>query len=96
MLTKQKIDSLGYITMTGYFLRFLWKNLIDEEKVECWEIGYNLGKKYWGKGYTTEVMETVIDFTKRELRISQKNTIMWDKEESIPLMLKNRIVATID
>lgn len=28
--------------------------------------------------------------------IAQKNTIMWDTEESIPLMLKNRIVATID
>ncbi len=42
-----------------------------EEEVEGWEIGYNLGKKYWGKGYTTEVMEKVIDFAKRELGISQ-------------------------
>ncbi len=33
---------------------------------ECWEIGYNLGKKYWGKGYTKEAMEKVIDFAKRE------------------------------
>ena len=25
-----------------------------EEEVECWEIGYNLGKEYWGKGYATD------------------------------------------
>lgn len=28
-----------------------------EEEVECWEIAYNLGKKYWGNGYTTEAMQ---------------------------------------
>lgn len=22
-----------------------------EDKVDCWEIGYNLGKKYWAKGW---------------------------------------------
>lgn len=42
-----------------------------EKEVECWEIGYNLGKKYWGKGYTTEAMKTVIDFAREQLKISQ-------------------------
>jgi len=42
-----------------------------EEEVECWEIGYNLGKKYWGKGYTTEAMRTVINFAKAELNLTQ-------------------------
>lgn len=42
-----------------------------EEEVECWEIGYNLGKKYWGKGYTTEAMVKVIDFARKQLKISQ-------------------------
>ncbi len=42
-----------------------------EEEVECWEIGYNLGKKYWGKGYTTEAMVKVIDFAKEQLKITQ-------------------------
>lgn len=42
-----------------------------EEEVECWEIGYNLGKKYWGKGYTTEAMKRVIEFATEELKLSQ-------------------------
>ena len=42
-----------------------------EEEVECWEIGYNLGKKYWGKGYATEAMVKVIDFAGKQLKISQ-------------------------
>lgn len=42
-----------------------------EEEVDCWEIGYNLGKKYWGRGYTTEAMKEVIDFAKNQLHISQ-------------------------
>lgn len=41
------------------------------EVFECWEIGYNLGKKYWGKGYTTEAMRTVINFAKAELNLTQ-------------------------
>ena len=42
-----------------------------EEEVECWEIGYNLGKKYWNKGYTTEAMRKVIDFAGKQLKISE-------------------------
>jgi GNAT superfamily N-acetyltransferase len=41
-----------------------------EEEVQCWEIGYNLGKKYWGKGYTTEAVKRVIEFA-RELGIME-------------------------
>jgi len=40
-----------------------------EEEVDCWEIGYNLGKKYWGAGYTTEAMKCVIEFAKEQLGI---------------------------
>jgi len=42
-----------------------------EDEVECWEIGYNLGKKYWGKGYTTEAMSKVIEFAIDYLNISE-------------------------
>lgn len=42
-----------------------------EEEVKCWEIGYNLGKKFWGKGYTTEAMEKVIEFAKNKLNLTQ-------------------------
>ena len=38
---------------------------------ECWEIGYNLGKAYWGKGYATEAMVKVIDFAREQLNITQ-------------------------
>lgn len=42
-----------------------------EEEVECWEVGYNLGRKYWGKGYTTEAMKNIIEFAKEELDITE-------------------------
>ncbi len=42
-----------------------------EEEVQCWEIGYNLGKKYWGKGYTTEAMQTILEFAVRELKLTE-------------------------
>lgn len=34
-------------------------------------IGYNLGKKYWGKGYTTEAMKEILTFVKENLEISE-------------------------
>lgn len=42
-----------------------------EEEVDCWEIGYNLGKQYWSKGYTTEAMKRVMEFATEELELSQ-------------------------
>lgn len=42
-----------------------------EEEVDCWEIGYNLGKKYWSKGYTTEAVKKVMEFATEELELSQ-------------------------
>ena len=45
--------------------------LYYDEEVDCWEIGYNLGKKYWNKGYVTEAMKKVIAFAQEELHISE-------------------------
>ena len=42
-----------------------------EDEVQCWEIGYNLGKKYWGNGYATEAMKKVILFAIEELKLSE-------------------------
>ena len=42
-----------------------------EEEVDSWEIGYNLGRKYWGNGYTTEAMKEVLSFAERELHIKE-------------------------
>lgn len=42
-----------------------------EEEVSCWEIGYNLARKFWGKGYTTEAMTEILRFAEKELQISE-------------------------
>lgn len=42
-----------------------------EEEVEAWEIAYNLGRKYWGLGYTTEAMKRIVDFAVNELKLSE-------------------------
>lgn len=42
-----------------------------EEEVESWEIAYNLGKKYWGQGYTTEAMKAILDFAKEKLQLRE-------------------------
>ena len=42
-----------------------------EPEVECWEIGYNLGRKYWGFGYATEAAAEIISFAKETLKISE-------------------------
>lgn len=42
-----------------------------EDEVESWEIAYNLGKKYWGNGYTTEAMREILLFAKKELQLKE-------------------------
>jgi len=42
-----------------------------DEQYGKFEIAYNLGKKAWGFGYTTEAMQEVIKFAKEELRIKE-------------------------
>ena len=42
-----------------------------EEEYEKFEIAYNLGKKAWGFGYTTEAMQEVIKFAKEDLGIKE-------------------------
>lgn len=42
-----------------------------EEEYNMYEIGFNLGKKAWGCGYTTEAMKKIIHFAKHELGIKE-------------------------
>ncbi|MDS0528496.1 GNAT family N-acetyltransferase [Clostridium sp. SHJSY1] len=42
-----------------------------EEEYKKFEIAYNLGKKAWGFGYTTEAMEEIIKFAKEKLGIKE-------------------------
>ena len=37
------------------------------EEEDHWDISYNLGKKFWGKGYVTEAMCAVMKFAETEL-----------------------------
>lgn len=40
----------------------------NEDDVEHhWDISYNLGRKFWGKGYVTEAMKRVMQFAESEL-----------------------------
>lgn len=42
-----------------------------EEEVDCWEIRYNLGKRFWGNGYITEAVKEIISFSKSRLSIRE-------------------------
>lgn len=42
-----------------------------EPEVSGWEIAYNLAKKYWGKGYTTEAMTEIVRFAKEQLNLEE-------------------------
>lgn len=39
-----------------------------------WDISYNLGKKYWGNGYVTEAMTSVLSYAEREKGITEIET----------------------
>ncbi|MDO4556918.1 MAG: GNAT family N-acetyltransferase [Lachnospiraceae bacterium] len=39
-----------------------------------WDISYNLGKKYWGKGFITEAMQTVMRYAKEKLNMTYCET----------------------
>ena len=55
---------------------------------------------YFEEGYAMGLGKTVIQLCKKSTKlhfdIAQKNTIIWEREEDIPLRLKNRIDATIE
>lgn len=37
----------------------------------CWDISYNLGKKFWGKGYTTEAMQKAMNYAIHTLEVTE-------------------------
>ena len=38
-----------------------------KEELGCYELGYNIMKKYWGQGLTTEAGRVILDFAVRSL-----------------------------
>lgn len=45
--------------------------LNDEDDDSHWDISYNLGRKFWGKGYITEAMQEVMAFAEKELGMTE-------------------------
>ena len=45
----------------------------EDDEVPHWDISYNLGRTYWGKGYATEAMKEVISFA--AVRLGMKECI---------------------
>lgn len=41
------------------------------EDEKNWDISYNLGKKYWGKGYISEAMKTVMNYAINKLGMTE-------------------------
>lgn len=44
----------------------------DDER--HWDISYNLGKEFWGNGYMTEAMNTVMDYAVAVMKIKEIHT----------------------
>lgn len=45
--------------------------IYHEKEVQNYEVAYNLGYDYWGKGYVTEAMKQVLYFAKNKLKLKE-------------------------
>jgi len=74
-----KVDSSGNICKSDYYIwGFVLKEtgelfgsggLIWEEKLQLFQIGYNIMKSHWNRGYTTEAMKAILQFAAEDLGI---------------------------
>ena len=73
---------------------------IKNSKFVVVDLTHHNNGAYFEEGYAMGLGKPVIQLCKASEKlhfdVAQKNTIMWEKEEDIPLRLKNRILATID
>ena len=59
---------------TGEFMGFIglmFHNVPGISFMPCYEIGWRLDKKYWGKGYATEAAKVVLAFGLEELKLEK-------------------------
>lgn len=100
------------ITKAGYFAVFIDEvqhndfitpellKYIRDSKFVVVDLTHQNNGAYFEEGYAMGLGKPVIQLCQKgktlHFDIAQKNTIMWETEESIPLMLKNRNMATID
>ena len=73
---------------------------IRDSKFVVVDLTHRNNGAYFEEGYAMGLGKTMIQLCKKGIPlhfdIAQKNTIMWEKEEEIPLKLKDRIDATIE
>lgn len=73
---------------------------IKNSKFVVVDLTHSNAGAYLEEGYALGLGKPVIQLCKSDVIIhfdvAQKNTIMWDKEDDIPVRLNNRIKATID
>ena len=73
---------------------------IRDSKFVVVDLTHQNNGAYFEEGYAMGLGKPVIQLCKRGVKlhfdIAQKNTIMWNEEDDIPELLKNRIIATID
>ena len=73
---------------------------IRDSKFVVVDLTHKNNGAYFEEGYAMGVGKPVIQLCQRNQKlhfdIAQKNTIMWDVEDNIPVQLCNRIKATID
>jgi len=53
----------------------------DDMKDGICEIGYSIGKQYWGKGFGTEIVKEILKTLQKEQRIH--TAIAWSHKENI-------------
>lgn len=103
---KKGIEDAGYVPIlidevqhNEFITPELLKHIRDSKFVVVDLTHMNNGA-YFEEGYAMGLGKPVIQLCKKgvdlHFDIAQKNTIMWEKEDDIPLMLSNRIRATID
>lgn len=75
-------------------------NYIKKSRFVVVDLTHQNNGAYFEEGYAMGLGKPVIQLcqkdTKLHFDVAQKNTIMWENEDDIPLRLKNRIKATID
>ena len=74
-------------------------NRINKSRFVVADLTHKNNGAYFEEGYAMGLGKNVIQLCKKGVElhfdIAQVNTIMWEKEDDIPLRLKNRIEATI-
>ncbi len=103
---RRGVTEAGYIAIfidevqhNDFITPELLKHIRDSKFVIA-DLTHQNNGAYFEEGYAMGLGKPVIQLCRKGVRlhfdIAQKNTIMWEKEEDIPLRLTNRIKATID